>query len=145
MSETSYPVWWDTTVTLYNKYEASNGEITWYRTVLAGCFWKYETDYERVENATQMTKVLLCRVRKNSKFVEDYVWQGLGDKTSKFTFSDGDILVRGKVEDTIDEYVSGHRASDLLKKYKSRCAEITECRINVGEGRVCEHYLVKGV
>lgn len=145
MSSEAYPEWWNTTVTLYNKYEAKNGEITWYRTVLEGCFWKYETDYERVDNATQMTKVLLCRVRANDSFLEDYEWQNGDDKTSYFTFNEGDILVKGEVEDTIDEYVKGSRASDLLKKYKSRCVEITEYRNNTGAGRVCEHYLVRGI
>lgn len=141
----NYPEWWNTTVTLYNKYTANNGEVTWYRAVLKGCFWGYETKYNRVDNATEMTKVLICRVRVNEKFVEDFEWQALADKTSRFTFSEGDILVRGEVADTIDEYTSGSRSSDLLKKYKSRCAEITEYKINVGGGRVNEHYLVRGV
>lgn len=140
-----YPVWWDTTVTLFNKYEDSKGEVTWYKTVLTGCFWKYETDYQRVDNATQMTKVLLCRVRKSSDFLENYVWKEESSKDSYFTFNDGDILIKGEVEDTINEYTTGQRASDLLKKYKDKCAEITECRINVGAGRVCEHYLVRGI
>ena len=141
----NYPEWWNTTVTLYNKYESSNGEITWYRTVLTGCFWKYVTEYSRIDNATQMTKVLLCRVRKSKDFLENFEWQEQSDKSSYFTFNDGDILVRGEVEDTIDEYTKGQRASDLLTKYKSRCAEITECAINVGAGRVNEHYLVRGI
>ena len=140
-----YPEWWCDTVTLYNKYEASNGEVTWYRTVLTGCFWKYVTDYQRVDNATQMTKVLLCRVRKSSKFIVNYEWRELSDKSSNFTFNDGDILIKGRVEDVIDEYTKGQRASDILQKYKDRCAEITECTINVGAGRVSEHYLVRGI
>ena len=140
-----YPVWWETTITLYNKYEASNGEITWYRTVIEGCFWKYETEYERVGETTQMVKVLLCRVRKSADFLEDYEWQEVSDRGNYFTFNQGDILVKGEVTDTIDEYTSGHRASDLTKKYKSRCAEITEYRNNTGAGRVNEHYLVRGL
>lgn len=140
-----YPVWWNTVVTLYNKYESNSGEVTWYRTVLEGCFWKYETDYDRVDNVTQMTKVLLCRVRKSDDFLEDFEWYEVSDKSSYFTFNEGDILVKGEVDDEISEYTNGSRSSDLLKKYKNRCAEITECKINVGEGRVCEHYLVRGI
>ena len=140
-----YPDWWCDTVTLYNKYTAPNGEITWYRTVLTGCFWKYTTDYERVDNETQMVKVLLCRVRKNKKYADCYVWRDLSDKSSRFTFNEGDILIKGKVEDVIDEYTKGKRASDILKKYKDRCAEITECRDNTGGTRVDEHYLVRGI
>lgn len=141
----NYPVWWNTTVTLYNKYESSTGEITWYRTVLTGCFWKYETNYTRIDNATQMTKVLLCRVRKSADFLEDYEWADLSDKSGNFTFNEGDILIAGDIEETIDEYTSGKRSADLLKKYKNRCAEITEYRNNTGAGRVNEHYLVRGL
>lgn len=140
-----YPDWWCDTVTLYNKYEAPNKEVTWYRTVLTGCFWKYTTDYERVDDVTQVTKVLLCRVRKNKKYIDCYEWRDLADKSSRFTFNEGDILIRGKVEDIVDDYLQGHRASDLLKKYKDRCAEITESRDNTGGGRVDEHYLVRGI
>ena len=141
----NYPIWWNTTVTLYNRHEAKNGEITWYRTVLTGCFWKYITDYTRTADATEMTKVLLCRVRKNNNFLVDHEWYESTDKETYFTFNEGDILIEGEVEDTVDEYTKGSRSSDLLKKYKSRCAQITECRINVGEGRVSEHYVVRGI
>ena len=141
----NYPIWWDTTVTLFNRYENEQGEISWYKTVLTGCFWKYITDYSRVNDATQMTKVLLCRVRKNSNFLESYEWRDSNDKGEYFTFNEGDILVKGEVTDTIDEYTKGQRSSDLLNRYKERCAEITESRINVGEGRVDEHYVVRGI
>lgn len=141
----NYPEWWCDTVTLYNKYTASNGEITWYRTVLKGCFWKYITDYDRVDDRTEMTKVLLCRVRKSSKFLEDYLWAENTDRAKYFTFNEGDILIKGEVSDVLDEYVSGSRSSDLLNKYKSRCAQITECAINVGGNRVNEHYRVRGI
>ena len=140
-----YPVWWNTTVTVYNKYEDSKGEVTWYRTVLEGCFWKFTTDYTRVDNATTMTKVLICRVRKSDMFLEDYEWQEADDKSEYFTFNDGDLLVKGEIEDEISEYTNGQRSSDLMRKYKSRCVEITEYRNNTGEGRVCEHYLVRGI
>lgn len=141
----NYPVWWNTTVTVYNKYEDSKGEVTWYRTVLEGCFWKFTTDYARVDNATTMTKVLICRVRKSDMFLEDYEWQEADDRSDYFTFNDGDLLVKGEIEDEISEYTNGKRSSDLMRKYKSRCVEITEYRNNTGEGRVCEHYLVRGI
>ena len=141
----SYPEWWNTTVTLYNKYEDSKGEVTWYRTVLEGCFWKYITDYNRVDNATNMTKMLLCRVRKSEMFLEDYEWQESDNKSEYFTFNEGDILVRGEIEDEISEYTNGQRSSDFLRKYKSRCVEIKHYRNNTGGGRVSEHYRVEGI
>lgn len=141
----NYPEWWNTTVTLYNQSKDSKGEVTWYRTVHEGCFWGYATHYNRVDNVTEMTKVLICRIRKSSDFLEDFEWQASSQKADYFTFNEDDILVRGEVDDEIDEYTDGKRSSDLLKKYKSRSVQITESKINVGGGRVNEHYLVRGV
>ena len=38
-----YPIWWDTTVTVYNKFVDSNTQVvTWYRTVIEKCFWSLQ-------------------------------------------------------------------------------------------------------
>lgn len=142
----NYPEWWDTTLTLYNKYTDSKGEIFWYMTVLKDCFWKYTGEEVRVNDSVLSTKDTICRIPKNSDFLERYEWEQLEDKTSRFTLGRGDILVRGEVEDTIDEYTRGQRSTDLLDKYREQgCVEITEYRINTGRGRALEHYFVRGV
>lgn len=142
----SYPVWWDTTLTLYNKFTDTDGRVTWYRTVLEGCFWKYTGEEVRVNDSVLATKDTICRIRKNSSFLERYEWLKLEDKSEFFTLGRGDILVRGEIDDDINEYEKGSRSTDLLNTYREQgCIEITEYRIDTGAGRVAEHYFVRGI
>lgn len=141
-----YPVWWDKTLTLYNKYTESNGQVTWYRTVLEGCFWKYTGEEVRVNESVLATKDTTCRIPKNLSFKPKAQWNELSDKSANFTLGRGDILVLGAVFDNIDEYTRGERSTDLLTKYREQgCIEINEYRDNTGAGRVCEHYFVRGI
>ena len=142
----SYPVWWDKTLTLYNKYEDDKGQITWYKTVLEDCFWKYTGNHVRVNDSVIATNDTICRIPKSDDYLDYYEWEQLTDKSSYFTIGRGDIIVCGEVADDINEYESGHRSTDLLNKYRAQgCIEVVEFAINVGKGRVNEHYFVKGV
>lgn len=144
-----YPVWWDKTVTLYNKFaDPQTKEIFWYRHILSGCFWKDTGEKVQIGETTVESDTILCRVPKSDAFLEKYLWNGLEpeQKQTSFTIGVGDILVSAEVDDAIDEYQKGSRSSDLLQKYKDLgCMTVTKASLNVGPGRCCEHYLVKGV
>lgn len=143
-----YPIWWDKQLTLYNKYTSSNGEVTWYRTVLESCFWKYTGEEVRVNDNVLATKDTTCRIPivQQVSYLPKDEWNELPDKLTHFTLGRGDILVLGEVSDTINEYSRGERSTDLLNKYRERgCIEITEYRDNTGAGRVNEHYFVRGI
>ena len=143
----NYPSWWNCTITVYNRYEDSTGLITWYRTVVPNCFWKYVGDTVTVGETTLETNSTICRVPIDKNFVEKFEWIALEDKSSKFTFGVDDIVVLGEVDDVIDEYESGKRSSDLLIKYHNLqgCMKVVRCSINVGGGRGNEHYYIKGI
>ena len=144
----NYPAWWNTTITVYNKYEdPATRRITWYRTVLHNCFWKYVGNRIVVGETALDTNNTLCRIPVNTAFLEKHEWNNTQDKSKHFTFGAGDILVKGEVADEIDEYVSNCRSSDILTKYKKLqgCIVIEQCAVNTGLGRGAEHYLVKGV
>lgn len=146
----NYPSWWDTTVTIYNRYEDPQTNIvSWFRTVVHNAFWKYSGNKITVGNTVLETKDIICRLRKDDAFLEKHQWLALpNDKMSEyFTLAEGDIIVKGEVSDTIDEYVSGKRSSDLKKKYKALqgCLEIQVWANNTGGGRGNEHYYVKGI
>lgn len=144
----NYPEWWDTTVTVFNKYEdPATRKITWHKTVLHNCFWKYTGNKIVVGETALDTNTTLCRVPLNDAFLEKYQWNELEDKSQHFTFGAGDMLIKGEVQDEIDEYASGSRSSDVLAKYKKLqgCMVIDKCAINTGLGRGLEHYYVKGV
>ena len=146
----NYPSWWDTTITIYNKYEdAQTNLVSWFRHVVDGAFWKYSGNKVVVGNVALETKDIICRIRKDERFKEKHEWIAVpNDSMSNyFTLSQGDIIVKGEVDDTINEYQSGKRSSDLKKKYKGLqgCLEIQEWSNNTGGGRGNEHYFVKGV
>jgi hypothetical protein len=141
-------MWWDTTITVYNKYEdPARRLITWYRTVLHNCFWKYTGNKIVVGETTLETNTTLCRIPINTAFLERYKWDAEVDKTPYFTLSPGDIIIKGEVEDFIDEYTSGSRSSDILAKYKKLqgCMVVEQCAVSAGLGRGTEHYFVRGV
>lgn len=145
-----YPVWWDVNLTIYNKYEDPQTNIvTWLHTVVEKSFWKYIGEKINVGNTVIETNNTICRIRKDDRFLEKHEWIALpNDKMSEhFTLSPGDIIVKGEVDDVVNEYINGQRSSDLLKKYKALqgCIVIDEVAINVGAGRCNEHYYVRGI
>lgn len=150
MSIQAYPVWWDTTLTIFNKYEDPVTQVvTWFKHVVVECFWKPTGNKVVINNVTIETDDIICRIKKNDAFLEKYVWitKPNDQMANYFTLSPGDIIVKGEVDDVINEYTSGKRSSDLLKKYRTLqgCMTIEEVGINIGEGRCNEHYFVKGI
>lgn len=145
-----YPEWWETTITIYNQFKDPTTKVVrWYRTVVDGVFWKYVGDKVTVGKTVLETNNIICRIRKDSRFLEKFQWIQLPNDTMSnyFTLAKGDIIVKGVATDDINEYESGHRSNDLLSKYKELqgCMSIEEIAINTGAGRCNEHYLVKGV
>ena len=145
-----YPEWWDTTITIYNKFKDPQTKIViWYKTVVDSAFWKYVGDKVTIGQTVLETNNIICRIRKDAKFLEKYQWEKIpnDEMSNYFTLGKGDIIVRGEVTDTINEYQNGSRSTDLIAKYKELqgCMSIEEIAINVGAGRCNEHYYVKGI
>ena len=144
-----YPIWWSQTVTIYNKFENPQTQlITWYRTVIEKCFWKNNIQKLTVGQETIETNSIICRIPKNDKFLEKYEWIKLpNDKMDGyFTLGKGDLIIKGSVEDVIDEYTKGSRSNDLKTKYAELgCMEIDNISINTGLGVGMEHYLARGI
>lgn len=146
----NYPSWWNTTITVYNKYTDPQTQLVrWYRHKIDGAFWKYSGNKVVVGSTVLETKDIICRIRKDDAFKEKHEWINIpNDEMSQyFTLAQGDIIVKGEVDDEINEYTSGTRSTDLKKKYKSLqgCLEIQEWANNTDGGRGNEHYYVKGI
>ena len=149
MSKPGFPVWWDTTVTIYNRYIDPQTQVsTWFRTVVSDCFWKLVGSTVMVGDVTLDSKSIICRIPKDSNYLDKQDWiKEPNDKMSDyFTLGQGDIIVKGECEEEIDEYIKGHRSTDLLSKYREYQAimEITEYTNDTGVGRNNEHYFVRG-
>lgn len=144
----NFPQWWDSTVTIYNKYTDPDTRIvTWYKTVLDNCFWRNVQDLNTSGNTSTDTFSLICRIPKNSKFKPSGEWLEDPNKNSYFTLTQGDIAVVGNCPDIIDEYQSGQRSSDLISKYhkSDSCMEIKRVAYNTMSGMLNPHYCIRGV
>lgn len=149
MSKPGFPIWWETTVTVYNRYTDAQTDVTsWFKTVVTDCFWALDGTEVRVGDTILDSKSIICRIPKDARFLEKQDWIKLpNDQMSNyFTLAQGDIIVKGECDFVIDEYTKGHRSSDLLGKYREyqACLEITEYSNNTGAGRNNEHYFVRG-
>lgn len=146
----NYPIWWDTNLTIYNKFEDPQTHvISWFRFTVDNCFWRYVGDKVNINDIVLETNNIIARIPKNEAFLEKHIWVTKpNDQMARyFTLAPGDIIVKGIVTDVINEYASGQRSSDLLAKYKQLqgCMEVQEVAINTGLGRNNEHYFVKGI
>lgn len=144
-----YPIWWDTTLTIYNQYKNPvTSLVTWYKTVVSGCFWKYTGNKITVGDVELHTNTTICRIPKDSRFLPRYIWESLPNDqmANNFTLSPGDIIVKGEVDEDIDETLKGHRSTDFIAKYKKLqgCVEIQQWADNTGIGRNDKHYYVVG-
>lgn len=145
----SYPVWWEDTITVYNKHTNPLTQIvTWLPTVLTNCFWKYERTRVMIGQTVVESCRTICRIPENSKFMEKSVWESQPDDIMPqyFTLGEGDIIVKGEVSEVIDEYNAGHRSSDFIAKHKALgdCIKIEAFSNNTKTGTNNKHYLVSG-
>jgi len=144
-----YPSWWNESITVYNKYKDPVSQlITWHRHVVEGAFWKNIGNKVTVDKTVIETDAIICRFRKDEQFLPKYEWVELPNDSmdNYFTLGRGDILIRGAVDDEVDEYTNGYKSTDLVHKYKDLqgCMTIDEVTINVDGWRGNEHYLVRG-
>lgn len=145
----SVPIWWDTTLTIFNQFKDPQTKIVhWYKTVISNCFWKYTGNKVTVGQVELETNTTICRIPQDNRFLERYVWEALPNDqmVNHFTLSPGDIIVKGNVEDDINEQEKGHRSTDLLEKYKrlQGCIVVQRFTDNTGIGRNDKHYYVVG-
>jgi len=150
MNNQPYPIWWDTTVTIYNKFQDPQTQIIrWYRTVVTGAFWKYVGNKVTVGKVSLETNDSVCRIREDARYLPKFQWLQIpNDMMSQyFTLSRGDIIIKDEVTDEINEYISGKRATDIIAKYKELqgCITIEEVAIDIGAGRCNPHYRIRGV
>ena len=146
MSMSDYPIWWDTSITIYNRYEDSDHVVTWYKTVIENCFWKEVGANLMIGDTSIDSDSIICRIPKDDRYLPKHEWDSLEDKSGKFTIGKEDIIVRGEVDDNVNEYEVGHRSNDLLDKYKDLqgCLIIDKMTIDIGVGRNNEHYKIIG-
>ena len=145
----SYPIWWDTTLTIYNKIvDTETDAITWQRSIVHNCFWKYAGNKVTIGKVILESNSTICRIPKDDRFLERQEWVTTpkDELAGHFTLGVGDIIVRDEVDDEINEYSKGKHSTDLIAKYEDLqgCTVIHKVANNSGIGRCDPHYYVVG-
>lgn len=146
----NYPLWWDSTITIFNKFEDPQTHVVqWFKTIVRGVFWKEVGNKVTINDTVLETNNIICRIPKNAKYLDRYQWINLpnDEMPNYFTLGKGDIIIKGAVDEVINEYSAGHRSNDVIAKYKDLqgCMSVEKVANNTGVGRGQEHYLAQGI
>ena len=139
-------MFWDKTVTLYNKYEDEiTGAIHWYRHKLTDCFYKVTNNTVTVGSVKLQTNDNIIRIPAQIKYLSADKWQELPNdkKTEYLTLKGDDLIFLGDVSENIDEYTPGKRSSDIIEKYKA-LGSVVVTSVNINDFLPEPHYLVRG-
>lgn len=145
----NYPIWWDKTITLYNRYQDPVTDfISWKRTIITGAFVKNANNKVVVGNVVINSNSVIVRIKASDLYKPNREWELLTNdkRNTYFTLKQGDIIVFEEVADTIDEYTNGRRSTDLISKYRATgdCLVISTFQENIGSGRINPHYFIQG-
>lgn len=148
-NKSMYPIWWDTVITVFNKYEDPITQyVTWYKTIIPNCFIQSAKSVISGGQMSYNTDTNIVRIPQNDNFKEYAEWIDIPkvDQGNYFTLHQGDILIKGEISDIINEYKDGLRSTDLISKYKKLgiCLTIDTWQNNTGIGRGTPHYFISG-
>lgn len=146
---THYPMWWDKTITIYNKYEDPTTQLVkWYKHIIPNCFIQTTDVMVSGNQVTYNTDSSVVRIPQNNFYKPYHEWVNIPstEKNNYITIHQGDIIIMGNIDDIIDEYTPGLRSTDLVSKYKElgMCLTVDNYQDNTGIGRACPHYFVSG-
>lgn len=119
---------WHHVVTIYHRSMAADGTVTWTRTTRSGCFWQYGASQIVSQGAATGTANYTVRIPAPMPVI-----------------AVGDIVVRGTVTDTIDEYTPGSTSLDLLRRYTGRVLTVGSINDDNDGTRAMPHTKVIGV
>lgn len=144
-----YPIWWDSDITIFNKYEHPQTQlVTWHKHTLSNCFVQTAKSMLSAGQITYDTSNIIVRIPQNDNYKDYGEWINIPntEQGNYFTLHQGDIIIKGNIEDIIDEYTNGIRSTDLISKYKNIgvCFTIDRWQDNTGTGRGTPHYFASG-
>lgn len=144
-----YPMWWNDTITIFNKYEHPQTQlVTWHKNMLSNCFIQSAKSMIVAGQITYNTSNIILRIPQNNSYKEYGDWINIPniEQANYFTLHQGDIIIKGEIDDVIDEYTNGMRSTDLISKYKNIgiCFTIDRWQDNTGTGRGIPHYFASG-
>ena len=139
-------MFWNRTITLYNRHEdEQTGFIRWYRHSLKDCFYKSTNNKINVGGVQLQTDDNIIRIPEQGNYLPPYKWLALpNDQKGEFmTLQSGDLIFLSEITEEIDEYTTGKRSNDLIKKY-SPLGSVFVKSVNINDFVPGAHYLVRG-
>jgi hypothetical protein len=139
-------MFWNKTITLYNKYEdEQTGLIRWYRKVIENCFVKTTNNKVTVGNVLLQSDENIVRVGVQSNYLAPYKWRNLPNdqKTEYITLQNGDLIFFGEIAEDIDELTPGKRSTDIVDKYSAVGSMVINA-ININDFVPGAHYFIRG-
>ncbi len=133
----------NTTITIYNKYQAKNASgklITkWLRTVIPNCFRGVNNTEIKIGNTTIGANNSLVKIPLFEEFVSAYDWTNLvnDEYANHFTVSQGDLIVLREVSDEVEPTLGV--IDDIEDKYGSLAFYVSNVNLNYGVGIPLQH------
>lgn len=118
----------NTHITIYNKYIEDRAE-KWQRSVVRDVNWQDTKAVMGTKQGLLASNVatIFIPMSNNTEYLAPKAWQALESKSSAWTLQEGDIVVRGEVEDEItpaDDDTPAVTIKSLYAKY-DHVAQIT--------------------
>lgn len=136
------------TITVYNCLKAADNpnsmKDTWQKTVLHDCYYKNVMGRVDSEKTSKMQNVYTARIPRSDRYLPYHEWAQKPEaaRTSYFTFSLGDIVIKGECDDLITG-TSPNTATELLQRYKPDAFLVTAFSDNTSH-QMSKHYRVGG-
>lgn len=138
-------MYWNKTITLYNKYEDEQGDTKYIRHKLERCFCKMTDTTKNNGDVQAKTSGFIIRIPEQGNYLPPYKWLALSadEKENFITLQSGDLIFLDDIDDEINENISGQRSSDLITKYKA-LGSLFINSVNINTDLPGAHYYVRG-
>lgn len=134
-----YPKWWTDSITIYNKWIDEDKIVHYKRTIIKNCFFKLASTIKEEQGDISSKRGFIVRIPQSGDYIDSLEWN---ETLEKFTLDIDDIIIKGEIEEEIDENTKGSRMNDLLDKYKKNAFTIKKVQENTKIS--LPHYLVTG-
>lgn len=127
------------TLTIFNKVKGEDNpskKDVWYKTILSGCSYQLKTISTANGSTLSIAKEMVVRIPKNDEYQVYLLY--VKDPIGFFTFSLGDVIILGLVE---EETITN--ASQILNKYANSVC-IKSISDNTSISAVGQHYCLRG-
>lgn len=131
----------DYTLTILNKLSSRDSATKldiWKKTILHNCSWSGRAERSVQGNTVSVGNVFVVRVPKSNEYHPYNEWKETMDG---FTFSTGDYIIRGEV----NEEITPDTVLSIVNNYKPESFVIKMFRDNTGTIEAFEHYHIEGV